>query len=190
MRRSAGLAGQLFGALVAAGAFAAFLSTSSGLLTSVAGVLSTDALARREHRGGSMRDFRIAAVVAGVVPALLALRAASLDVSVVVGLAFAVAASSFCPLLILGIWWRGLTAPGAAAGVLVGGGAALTASVASILGPPLTGWPAILVSEPAAWSVPLAFTVMVSVSLATRRRVPDRLGLIMLRLHAPDALRL
>jgi Na+(H+)/acetate symporter ActP len=36
-----GIGGQLLGALVAAGAFAAFLSTSSGLLTSIAGVLST-----------------------------------------------------------------------------------------------------------------------------------------------------
>jgi cation/acetate symporter len=185
-----GLAGQLLGALVAAGAFAAFLSSSSGLLTSVAGVLSTDVLAGRSLRGGSVRDFRIAAVLAGVVPALLALRAASLDVSVVVGLAFAVAASSFCPLLVLGIWWRGLTAPGAAAGVLAGGGAALVASLTSIVGPPLTGWPALLVSQPAAWSVPLAFTVMVGVSLATRRRVPAGVGLTMLRLHAPDALRL
>ena len=42
----------------------------------------------------------------------------------VVGLAFAVAASSFCPLLVLGIWWRGLTDVGAAAGLVVGGAAA------------------------------------------------------------------
>ena len=40
-----------------------------------------------------------------------------------VGLAFAVAASTFCPLLVLGIWWRGLTAVGALAGLLVGGAA-------------------------------------------------------------------
>jgi Na+(H+)/acetate symporter ActP len=185
-----GLTGQLFGALVAAGAFAAFLSTSSGLLTSVAGVLSSDVLTAGPHRPGSVRDFRMSALVAGVVPAVLALRAASLDVSVVVGLAFAVAASSFCPLLVLGIWWRGLTAAGAACGVLAGGGAALAASVASIAGPPLTGWSAVLVDEPAAWSVPLAFIVMVSVSVATRRRVPAGVGLTMLRLHAPDSLRL
>ena len=38
-----------------------------------------------------------------------------------VGLAFAVAASTFCPLLVLGIWWRGLTDAGALAGLLVGG---------------------------------------------------------------------
>ena len=42
-----GTGGRLLAALVAAGAFAAFLSTSSGLLTSVAGVISTDVLGRR-----------------------------------------------------------------------------------------------------------------------------------------------
>jgi len=185
-----GLAGQLLGALVAAGAFAAFLSTSSGLLTSVAGVLSSDVFTADPHRRGSVRDFRVAALVAGLIPAVIALRAAALDVSEVVGLAFAVAASSFCPLLVLGIWWRGLTAPGAAAGVLAGGGAALAASAVSLAGPPLTGWPGVLLGEPAAWSVPLAFTVMVSVSLATRARVPAGVGRTMLRLHAPDALHL
>ena len=84
-----GLTGQLLGALVAAGAFAAFLSSSSGLLTSVAGVLSTDVIGR-----GSVRDFRVAAVFAGLVPIALASRVGELDVSQVVGLAFAVAASS------------------------------------------------------------------------------------------------
>ena len=37
-----------------------------------------------------------------------------------VGWAFALAASTFCPLLLLGIWWAGLTARGAAAGLVVG----------------------------------------------------------------------
>jgi cation/acetate symporter len=180
-----GLTGQLLGALVAAGAFAAFLSTSSGLLTSIAGVVSTDVIGR-----GSVRDFRVSAVAAGLVPLALALRAGGLDVSQVVGLAFAVAASSFCPLLVLGIWWRGLTAAGAIAGVLAGGGAAVCAVVATVAGPPLTGWPAILVGQPAAWTVPLAFLVMAAVSMISRRRVPRDVGATMLRLHAPDALRL
>nr|WP_205863859.1 cation acetate symporter [Planosporangium mesophilum] len=179
-----GLVGQLLGALVAAGAFAAFLSTSSGLLTSVAGVLSTDVLGR-----GSVRDFRWAAIVAGLVPLGLALRVSGLDVSQVVGLAFAVAASSFCPLLILGIWWRGLTAAGAAAGIVVGGGASVGAVLFTvILGPGDRGWAGALLAQPAAWTVPLAFAVMVVVSLATRRRVPASVGTTMLRLHAPDAL--
>jgi Na+(H+)/acetate symporter ActP len=181
----AGTTGELLGALVAAGAFAAFLSTSSGLLTSVAGVLSTDVLGR-----GSVRDFRLAAIVAGVVPSVLALRIPGLDVSTVVGLAFAVAASSFCPLLVLGIWWRRLTAPGAAAGIIAGGGAAVGAVLWTVVGLPAPHWAEPLVAQPAAWTVPLAFTVMIVVSLATRHRLPDGVGAIMLRLHAPDSLRL
>ncbi|MGR6322751.1 cation acetate symporter [Micromonospora soli] len=177
--------GRLLAALVAAGAFAAFLSTSSGLLTSVAGVISTDVFGR-----GSVRGFRLATVLAGAVPAVLALNLSGLDVSQVVGLAFAVAASSFCPLLVLGIWWRGLTDLGAAAGVLVGGGAAVGAVLLTVLGPPLSGWPATLTTQPAAWTVPLAFTVMVAVSIATRRRLPADVGVTMLRLHAPETLRL
>ncbi|SCG54565.1 cation acetate symporter [Micromonospora humi] len=180
-----GVTGQLLAALVAAGAFAAFLSTSSGLLTSVAGVISTDVLGR-----GSVRGFRLATVIAGAVPAVLALNVSGLDVSQVVGLAFAVAASSFCPLLVLGIWWRGLTDLGAAAGVLVGGGAAIGAVLLTVLGPPLTGWPATLTTQPAAWTVPLAFTVMVVVSMASRRRLPRDVGTTMLRLHTPESLRL
>jgi Na+(H+)/acetate symporter ActP len=180
-----GVPGQLLGALVAAGAFAAFLSTASGLLVSVAGVLSTDVLGR-----GSVTDFRRAALLAGLVPLVLALQVSGLDVSQVVGLAFAVAASSFCPLLVLGIWWRGLTAVGAVAGLIVGGGAAVSAVLVTVLGPPLSGWPAALVAQPAAWSVPLAFAVMVAVSLATQSRVPADVGDTMLRLHAPEALQL
>jgi cation/acetate symporter len=182
-----GLAGKLLGALVAAGAFAAFLSTSSGLLTSVAGVLSTDVLGRGR---GSVRDFRVAALVAGFVPLVLALRISGLNVSTVVGLAFAVAASSFCPLLVLGIWWRGLTAPGAAAGIVAGGGAAVASVFWTVAGAPAPDWAETLVAQPAAWTVPLAFTVMIGVSVLTRHRVPAGVGSIMLRLHAPDSLRL
>ena len=74
------------------------------------------------------------------------------------------------------------------AGLLAGGGAALAAVVVTMVGPPLSGWAAILVNVPAAWTVPLAFAVMVIGSLATRRRVPVDVGTTMLRLHAPDAL--
>jgi Na+(H+)/acetate symporter ActP len=178
-----GTGGQLLGALVAAGAFAAFLSTASGLLVSVAGVLATDVFGR-----GSVTSFRRSALVAGLVPLGLALRVTGLDVSQVVGLAFAVAASSFCPLLVLGIWWRRLTAAGAAAGLLAGGGAAVGAVAVAVFGPDLTGWPAVMVGQPAAWTVPLAFAVMVAVSLATTG--PGNSAAIMLRLHAPETLRL
>ena len=177
-----GLLGELLQALLVAGAFAAFLSTSSGLLVSTAGVLVQDVLR------GTVRDFRRASVVAAVVPLLLALAATSLPVGQVVGLAFAMAASTFCPLLVLGIWWRGLTAPGAAAGLVVGGGLSATAVLATLSGVVDRGWPAALLAQPAAWSVPTAFAVMVGVSLATRGRIPAGVGRTMLQLHAPEVL--
>jgi cation/acetate symporter len=180
------------GALVSAGAFAAFLSTSSGLLTSVSGVLSTDVLGRlgRSGRLSPLNTFRLSAVLAGSVPMGLALLVHGLNVSQVVGLAFAVAASSFCPLLVLGIWWRGLTAAGAVAGVLAGGGTASAAVLVTVFVSPGDGLIGQLLAQPAAWSVPLAFLVMVGGSLATRRRVPAGVEGILLRLHAPEALRL
>jgi len=165
-----------------AGAFAAFLSTSSGLLVSTAGVLVQDVLR------GTVRDFRRAAVVAAVVALGLALAAASLPVGQVVGLAFAMAASTFCPLLVLGIWWRGLTPPGAAAGLLAGGGLSAAAVLSTLAGVIDRGWPAALLAQPAAWTVPTAFTVMIGVSLVTAHRVPSDVGRTMLQLHAPESL--
>ncbi len=178
----AGAGGQLLEALLVAGAFAAFLSTSSGLLVSTAGVLVQDVLR------GTVRDFRRAAVVAAVIPLLLALAATSRPVGQVVGLAFAVAASTFCPLLVLGIWWRGLTAPGAAAGLVVGGGLSAGAVLLTLGDAAGSGWPAALLAQPAAWTVPTSFAVMVTVSLATRSRVPADVARTMLQLHAPEVL--
>ncbi|WIM96476.1 cation acetate symporter [Actinoplanes oblitus] len=179
--------GRLLGALVTAGALAAFLSTSSGLLTSVAGVIFTDVL--RPGRSGSVRDFRLATLLAAVVPITMSLFLSGMDVSRVVGLAFAVAASSFCPLLVLGIWWRRLTAAGAIAGILIGGGAAVVAVFVTVFGANLPSGIAEFVGQPAAWTVPLAFLVMVVVSLVTSRRVPPDVGATMLRLHTPESLR-
>ncbi|MTE13965.1 sodium/solute symporter [Nocardia aurantiaca] len=181
-----GLPGQLLGALVAAGALAAFLSASSGLLVSIAGVVSTDLLR------GRIRDFRVAALIAGAVPLALSLMVVSLDLSRTVGLAFSVAASTLCPLLTLGIWWRGLTATGAAAGLIAGGlmsGAATAVSVAG--GVPdraAGGWPAAVLSYPAAVSVPLAFATMVAVSGFTRGQSAREVARAFARLHAPERL--
>ncbi len=177
-----GWSGIALAALVAAGAFAAFLSTSSGLLLSVAGVLSTDLLPRK------LGDFRIAAHVGGVVPIVAALGASRLDFSLTVSLAFAVAASTFCPLLVLGIWWKGLTDRGATVGMLVGGGVATLAVGSTLAGIAPAGWAGVLLSRPALVTVPLTFLVMVFVSRSTAHRVPANVGRTLLRLHAPERL--
>ncbi|MEP6665482.1 MAG: cation acetate symporter [Nocardioidaceae bacterium] len=186
-RMVAGLGGDLLGSLVAARAFAAFLSTCSGLTVSVAGVLSQDLISRRGAlRLPGVAAFRVAGCVAVAVPLLLALVGADVPVANAVGLAFAVAASTFCPLLVLGIWWRGRTARGASAGLAVGGllsGFTVISTIATDLG---QGWVDTLLAQPAAWSVPAAFATMIVVSRATHHRVPAGLSRIMVRLHAPE----
>lgn len=175
-----GVAGDLLTALVIGGAFAAFLSTSSGLVVSVAGVISQDLL------GGSVRGFRIAAFASTAVPLVVALATEPAGLAGSVGLVFAFTASTLCPVLILGIWWRGLTARGAIAGM--GTGALL--SGAAILGGALVAAsaPAIrpLVEQPAAWTVPIAVLVTVLVSRADRRRVPRATDAFLARLHLPE----
>ncbi|MHA6791970.1 sodium/solute symporter [Pseudonocardia bannensis] len=177
-----GWAGVLLGGIVAAGAWAAFLSTSSGLLASIAGVLSTDVLR------GRARDLRFSALLAGAVPLMLALGVTRLDFSETVALVFAVAASTFCPLLILGIWWRGLTDHGAVAGVLVGGVLSVVAVALSLAGLSGTGWIGVLLYRPAVVSVPAAFLTMIVVSLLTAQRRPADTDRVLLRLHAPERL--
>ncbi|RBY93831.1 cation acetate symporter [Blastococcus sp. TBT05-19] len=182
-----GTLGDLLSALTTAGAFAAFLSTSSGLTVAVAGVISQDVLGRRL---GGVRAFQAGAVVAVLVPLGLALASQGLGVAQAVGLAFAFAASTFCPLLVLGIWWRRLTGVGAIAGMLVGGGCAGGAVMATLLGVAPGGWTGALLGQPAAWTVPLASLVMVGVSLATPRRLPPHAARTMVRLHTPEAVQL
>jgi Na+(H+)/acetate symporter ActP len=177
-----GWLGWLLAGLVASGAAAAFLSTSSGLVVSLAGVLYTDVLR------GVARDFRFAAVVSVVIPLALALSVTRLDFALTVPLVFAVAASTFCPLLVLGIWWRGLTARGAVAGVVVGGGLSGLAVVVSLFAVLPAGWLGVLLYRPAAVTVPAAFLTMIVVSRLTRAQVPADADDVLLRLHAPERL--
>jgi cation/acetate symporter len=173
-----GVVGDLLTALVIAGAFGAFLSTSSGLVVSLAGVVS------QELFGGSVRGFRVAAIGSALVPLVVALLTEPAGLAGSVGLVFAFTASTLCPVLVLGIWWRGLTARGAIAGMAVGaitcGGSILTAPWidAGMLDPLLT--------QPAAWTVPLATAVVVLVSKADRARVPRGTDRFLARLHIPE----
>jgi Na+(H+)/acetate symporter ActP len=183
-----GIGGELLAALVTAGAFAAFLSTSSGLAIAVAGVLGQDVTGRpvAGRRLSGVAAFRAGCVLAVAVPCVLALSVPGVGVARAVGLAFAVAASTFCPLLVLGIWWRGVTAAGALAGLLTGGLGSGLAVLWTLSSPADDGWHAVLLSQPAAWSVPLAFTTMWAVSLASRRATPSHVHRFMVRLHTPE----
>lgn len=167
-------------AIVVGGAFAAFLSTTSGLVVSLAGAIS------QEFFSGTVRGFRISTVLATALPVLIAVLTSSLALAGAIGNVFAFTASTICPLLLLGIWWRSLTARGAIAGLLVG---AVTCGASLMIGiflPATDQWWIHLLRQPAAWSVPLAFAVMIAVSRGTQRAVPGNVERVMALLHVPD----
>jgi Na+(H+)/acetate symporter ActP len=187
-----GAGGTILTAVTCAGAFAAFLSTSSGLLVSLAGTFSHDVWPRLRRTAPSSPaarrlHFRLAALGAMVIPGLLALAVRKVDISILVGWAFALAASSFCPMFLLGIWWSRLTARGAAAGMIAGMLVATSAIFVGLgLGEP-TGGALALLQQPAIASVPVAFVTMIGVSLRDPRLVTD-VESQMLALHAPEGL--
>lgn len=186
-----GLGGDLLTAILAGGAFAALLSTSSGVAMSVAGVLDQSLMRPWIQRisGGDAGvgvGFRLATVAAVLVPYAASSLAQPVALPTLVALAFTVAASTFAPLLILGVWWRDLSRLGAAAGLVTGSTTATAAVVGSLAFGPFEGWWGAVLSSPAAWTVPLATIVTVVVSLATPRSVPAGTSRLLVRLHTPE----
>ncbi len=188
--------GLVLSGITSAGAFAAFMSTFSGLLVSMSGAMAHDIYGKMIRPNSSpqerMNAFKVAAVVFGAIAMLLGCLVESFDINMMVGWAFAIAAASYFPLLLMGAWWRGLTKYGAALGMLSGGFLSLTAIVCSMLidkkvlqldVPPVVRT---LMEQPAIWGVPLALGVMVVVSGLTRDHLPNNTSLKMLRLHAPE----
>jgi len=109
--------------LVAAGGLAAALSTAAGLLLVVSSAVSHDLLKRAIKpdisERGELRAARIAAGVAVVVAGYLGIHPPGF-VAQVVAFAFGLAASSFFPVIILGIFDRRTTREGAIAGMITG----------------------------------------------------------------------
>lgn len=192
------LLGQILSGITSAGAFAAFMSTFSGLLVSMSGALAHDIYGKMLRPNASQADrmkaFKVSAILCGCVSVLLGLQVKSFDIAMMVGSAFAIAAASYFPLLLLGAWWRGLTKQGAAAGMLTGGLLSLISIVCSMaIDKKWLHWevePQIrtMMEQPAIWGVPLSIGIMVVVSLATAAYVPKDVALKMLRLHAPEEL--
>ncbi len=191
------LLGEILAGITSAGAFAAFMSTFSGLLVSMSGAAAHDVYgkiikptATPEER---VKVFKLAAVGIGIISMGLGLLVETFDIAKLVGWAFAIAAASYFPLLLLGAWWKKLTMPGAATGMLVGGTLSLLAVFAFMLDSfkiitienPLVKT---LCDQPAIWGVPLSIGLMVIVSKLTAKTIPADANLKMLRLHAPEEL--
>ncbi|HEY0947227.1 MAG TPA: cation acetate symporter [Opitutaceae bacterium] len=197
-----GVWGSILSGITCAGAFAAFMSTFSGLLVSMTGALAHDIYGRilKPHATPAERMFmfKVSAVVIGGIAIVLGAQVEQLQINFMVGQAFAIAAASYFPLLFMSVWWRGMTMKGAATGMLGGGLAALACTTIINLSDLkmidlATFWAAnpllrILCEQPAIWTVPLAIGLMVVVSKATATQVPGDIRMKMLVLHAPEAL--
>ncbi|MES2921350.1 MAG: cation acetate symporter [Verrucomicrobiota bacterium] len=214
IREKYGVLGSILSGITCAGAFAAFMSTFSGLLVSMTGALAHDVYGRMLRPSATAEDrmkmFKWCAVFVGGVSVLLGSLVEPLEINFMVGQAFAIAAASYFPLLFMSVWWRGMTMKGAATGMLTGGLCALiSAAVVNIstlaldkgpMGKVFAGFAGIndfwkghpllriLCEQPAIWSVPLSIGLMIVVSKATRAGIPKDVRMKMLVLHAPEAL--
>ena len=125
------LIGSILSGITCAGAFAAFMSTFSGLLVSMTSALAHDVYGRMLKPNSTAEQrltaFKWAAVIIGAVAIGLGTQVEALEINFMVGQAFAIAAASYFPLLFMSVWWRGMTMKGAATGMLVGGLSALVA---------------------------------------------------------------
>ncbi|MDP2241715.1 MAG: VC_2705 family sodium/solute symporter [Burkholderiales bacterium] len=114
--------------LVAAGGLAAALSTADGLLLTIANALSHDVYYKMiDPHASTKRRVSVSKALLLVV-ALVAAYVTSLkpgNILFLVGAAFSIAASSFFPALVLGVFWKRANKYGAIAGMLVGLGVCL-----------------------------------------------------------------
>ncbi len=148
-------------ALVAAGGMAAALSTADGLLMVIASAVAHDIYHRTLNPQATEAERlwlgRMMILVAAVLAAITAIQRLAIIVQMVAW-AFSLAASSLFPVLVLGIFWKGTTSRGAAAGMICGTTVTAAYMVMSYTYP---GWGLLGISHSAAgiFGVPVNFLV-------------------------------
>ncbi len=186
MHLSKAVGGNLFLGFMSAVAFATILAVVSGLALAGASAIAHDIYARVICKGSAtetqeMRVSKIATIGLGVVAVLLGILFEKQNIAFLVGLTFGIAASTNFPILILSMYWRGLTTRGALLGGLAGLISAVTFVVLSkavwvvVLGNAQAIFP---YEQPALFSMPLAFffTWLFSVTDSSARAKIDKAG--------------
>lgn len=129
--------GDIFLGFISAVAFATILAVVSGLTLAGASAVSHDLYANVFKKGKSnekneIRVSKITTVILGLIAISLGILFEKQNIAYMVGLAFAIAASTNFPVLFLSMFWRGLTTRGA----LIGGSLGLfTSVILVVLGP-------------------------------------------------------
>ncbi|MCP4571155.1 MAG: cation acetate symporter [bacterium] len=170
--------GVLF-AIISAIAFATVLGTVAGLIVAASGAVAHDLMDRFGNMNlgerEKVRAGKIAAFGVGIIAIVLGIVFRGVNVSFLVGWAFAVAASANLPSIVMLLFWKKTTAEGITASIFVG--------IVAALGIILTG-PAMFagpygktaadalhpLGQPGIIAIPLSFLTLVVVSLMTQKK--------------------
>ncbi|MEX3959757.1 cation acetate symporter [Trinickia sp. EG282A] len=174
--------GNFFLGFICAVTFSTILAVVSGLTLAGASAVSHDlyANALREGRATDREELmvsRATTVVLGILATLLTIAFEKQYIAFIVSLVFSIAASSTFPVLLLSIYWRGLTTRGAVVGGMLG---LLTAVVLTVLSP--TVWVQVLhhshaiypYEYPALFSMIVAFAGIWLFSVTDRSQAAKR----------------
>ena len=165
-------------AIISAIAFATVLGTVSGLIIAASGAVAHDLMDRYMQLGYNekqkVRAGKISAFVVGVIAIVLGIIFKGMNVSFLVGLAFAVAASANLPSIIMILFWKKTTAKGIASSIVTGMVSAIgiimfSPSIYEKFGLDPAAAP-IPLDNPGIISIPLSFLVLVVVSLFTQKK--------------------
>ncbi|THB74271.1 MAG: cation acetate symporter [Gammaproteobacteria bacterium] len=162
-------------AIISSIAFSTVLGTVSGLIVAASGAVAHDLLNNflgvDFDEAGKVRAGKIAAIVVGAIAILLGIAFKGMNVSFLVGWAFAVAASANLPSIVMILFWKRTTYQGISASIIVG----IVSSLGIILLSPSMYVKYGLLAKNAPWaldnpgivSIPLSFIALVVVSLMT-----------------------
>jgi cation/acetate symporter len=177
--------GDLFLAVIAGVAFATILAVVAGLVLSASSAVAHDIWSSIIRKGQDSEDeevvvAKIAAASIGVIAILIAIIGGEgLNVSFMVGLAFAIAASANFPALLLALTWRRFNTVGAVSGVLLGVTSAILLIIVSPkvwpgadsdTGSPI-GW---TLANPGIISIPLGFLGCIVGTVLSSEKVTER----------------
>ncbi|MCW8892579.1 MAG: cation acetate symporter, partial [Deltaproteobacteria bacterium] len=166
-------------AIISSLAFATVLGTVSGLIVAASGAIAHDLMdnfmGMKMTDRGKVRAGKISAIVIGCIAIYLGIVFEGMNVSFLVGWAFAVAASANLPAILMLLFWSKTTARGVAASILVG----LISSLGLILVSPdmwvrygkLPAEAPVQFNSPALISIPLSFLALVIISMMTQKDV-------------------
>ncbi len=163
-------------AIISAIAFATVLGTVSGLIVAASGAVAHDLFDRffkiKMDDRQKVRAGKISAFVIGGIAILLGILFKGMNVSFLVGLAFAVAASANLPAIIMLLFWKRTTARGIAASIVVGivsslGLIAFSPELYTLYGLNPLDAP-IPFNNPGIISIPLSLLTLIVVSLLTQ----------------------